>query len=120
MRPYRRRKAACILASPTTASTASASSLALLRASTCDLLLLHWPNQPLEAGSLPEVWGAMEAAVRAGQAGAIGVSNFNEAALAQLLASCEGRDGAIPPAVNQVESGPRACMPACPHAHVLT
>ena len=52
------------------------------------LLLLHWPAYAIEAGTLGEVWQAMEGAVHEGKAGAIGVCNFTVAALlaAALLA----------------------------------
>ena len=73
------------------------SSLASLGRASCDLLLLHWPAQALEAGSLREVWAAMEEARREGECAELGVSNFTVAALRALGAVCS-----TPPCVNQV------------------
>ena len=92
---------------------AAASSMAAVRAAVagslrrlcvqrCDLLLLHWPDQVIEAGTLGEVWGAMEAAREAGECAVLGVCNFSVAALQTLLPLCTSS----PPAVNQVERHP--------------
>jgi diketogulonate reductase-like aldo/keto reductase len=78
-------------------------SLAKLGRPKCDLLLLHWPHAVIEAGTLGEVWGAMEAAVHEGLVDSLGVCNFTARALATLLDEplCT-----IPPAVNQIERHP--------------
>jgi diketogulonate reductase-like aldo/keto reductase len=62
-----------------------------------DLYLVHWPV----SGQRPETWRAMEALYRAGKARAIGVSNYTERHLTELLASAD-----IVPAVNQIEYTP--------------
>lgn len=62
-----------------------------------DLLLLHWPSAAVDAGTLGDVWGAMEEAVRDGLARAVGVCNFTPRAL-ELLPSL--------PSVVQVERHP--------------
>ncbi|OUN33188.1 2,5-diketo-D-gluconic acid reductase [Faecalibacterium sp. An77] len=59
-----------------------------------DLLLLHEPYPESE-----EMYRAMEEALRAGKARAIGVSNFNQEEYDRLAERCS-----IRPAVNQVES----------------
>ena len=78
------------------------SSLSRLGRRACDLLLLHWPHNALEHGTLGEVWGAMEAAAAAGECRALGVCNFSVVALEQLLSLRPDRL----PAVNQVERHP--------------
>ena len=78
------------------------SSLRHLGRSSCELLLLHWPDQAIEKGTLHEVWTAMEDAVREGEAAALGVCNFTVAALHHLLAMRPS----VPPSVNQVERHP--------------
>ena len=67
----------------------------------CDLLLLHWPCDVIQGGTLSEVWQAMEQCYKRGLCKALGVCNFNVAALSQLLACCTVR-----PVVNQVERHP--------------
>jgi diketogulonate reductase-like aldo/keto reductase len=62
-----------------------------------DLFLLHWPIKSLHQQS----WRAMEKVYRAGQAKAIGVSNYMIPHLEELLPSAE-----VPPAVNQIEFHP--------------
>ena len=62
-----------------------------------DLYLLHWPVPGLRL----ESWRALEQIYREGRVRAIGVSNFLERHLEELLAHCE-----IPPMVNQVELSP--------------
>jgi len=66
-----------------------------------DLLLLHWPCDLIEAGTLKAVWEAMEKCVADGKCRALGVCNFSVDALRALLPHCT-----IPPAVNQVERHP--------------
>jgi len=61
-----------------------------------DLVLLHWP-----AGDYVEAWRGLEAALEAGQARAIGVSNFMVEHLEKLLAKAS-----VKPMVNQVEFHP--------------
>lgn len=62
-----------------------------------DLYLVHWPV----SGQRPATWRAMEALYRAGKARAIGVSNYTERHLTELLATAD-----IVPAVNQIEFTP--------------
>ena len=66
-----------------------------------DIVLLHWPSDLIEAGSLQSVWKEMEAMISSGLCGAIGVCNFSVSALSQLLSTCE-----VKPALNQVERHP--------------
>ncbi|XP_069824369.1 uncharacterized oxidoreductase YtbE-like isoform X2 [Dendropsophus ebraccatus] len=74
-----------------------------------DLYLIHWPgkqgwrsddarNRVAREGS----WKALEELYQTGTIKALGVSNYTEAHLAELLASCR-----VPPAVLQVECHPR-------------
>lgn len=69
-------------------------SLARLGLGAVDLLLLHEPT-----GDVPDIYRAMEDALRAGKARAIGVSNFLEDKYLALLSTC-----AVPPALNQTET----------------
>ncbi len=62
-----------------------------------DLYLVHWPVP----GCTPETWKEMERIYKSGRAKAIGVSNFNEVELSELIAHAE-----IIPAVNQIEYHP--------------
>ncbi|KAA8895801.1 aldo-keto reductase [Sphaerosporella brunnea] len=82
-----------------------------------DLYLVHWPvnfaSGPsqfprtaagrIELAEVPigETWAAMEALLATGKVRAIGVSNFNERRLDELLATAE-----VVPAVNQIEAHP--------------
>ena len=75
--------------------------LTKLQRSSVHLLLLHWPCDVMAADTLSAVWKAMEACVQQGKCRALGVCNFNGAALTTLLASCT-----IRPVVNQVERHP--------------
>lgn len=61
-----------------------------------DLLLIHWPIP-----SNLQVWDAMQKGVSDGKLKAIGVSNFAEHHLQELLQNCT-----IPPVLNQVELHP--------------
>lgn len=63
-----------------------------------DLYLIHWPVK----GKYKETWRALEKLAREGFVRAIGVSNFKEHHLEDLLSGCE-----INPAVNQIELHPR-------------
>jgi len=65
-----------------------------------DLYLIHWP-QPSK-GLFVETWKALEKLYKDGRVRAIGVSNFKETHLEQLLSECE-----IKPMVNQVEYHPK-------------
>lgn len=76
-------------------------SLSKLQTNLADLLLLHWPSDVVAAGTLKEVWQAMEQCVKEGLAKSIGVSNFNVGGLRMLIPQCTVR-----PAVNQVERHP--------------
>ncbi len=62
-----------------------------------DLYLMHWPVE----GKRLESWRAMEELLATGEARAIGVSNFLERHLDELLETA-----AVVPAVNQVEFSP--------------
>ncbi|WP_416151904.1 aldo/keto reductase [Salipaludibacillus sp. HK11] len=65
-----------------------------------DLYLIHWPLPA--KGKYKETWKAFEKLYKDGRIKAIGVSNFKEAHLEDLMADCE-----IKPMVNQVEYHPR-------------
>lgn len=70
-----------------------------------DLYLIHWPNpvgfRANWAQANAESWRAMEEAVKAGKIRAIGVSNFRQKYLDELLKTAE-----IKPAVNQIYLNP--------------
>lgn len=63
-----------------------------------DLYLIHWPVP----GKYKETWGAMEKLYEEGKVKAIGVSNFTEEHLENLM-----KEAKITPAVNQVEYHPK-------------
>ncbi|QGQ46059.1 aldo/keto reductase [Metabacillus sediminilitoris] len=65
-----------------------------------DLYLIHWPVPKLN--KYKETWRALEKLYKDGRIRAIGVSNFKEYHLKDLLETCE-----IKPMVNQVEYHPR-------------
>jgi diketogulonate reductase-like aldo/keto reductase len=65
-----------------------------------DLYLIHWPVPQLN--KYKETWKALEKLYKAGRVRAIGVSNFKEHHLKDLMDNCE-----IKPMVNQVEYHPR-------------
>lgn len=77
-------------------------SLAALDVEYVDLYLIHWP---VKDGRL-ESWRAMEAIHADGRARAIGVSNFTERHLDELLGRAK-----VVPAVNQVELHPFLTQP---------
>ena len=81
--------------------TEFAKTLEELQKPSVDLLLLHWPSDVIAQNTLPKVWTCMEGLVKEKKCKALGVCNFNEAALTQLLRCCT-----IPPVVNQVERHP--------------
>ena len=108
-------------------------SLADLRLDQIDLFLIHWPVAhrrgvmfpqsasdfiPLERLPLVETWKGMEAAVAAGLARDIGVSNFSARKLEELAGAAR-----IRPAVNQVELHPylaqRELVEACRRHRVV-
>lgn len=72
-----------------------------LQKSSVDLLLLHWPSDVIAQNTLSEVWACMEELVKEKKCKSLGVCNFNQGALTQLLRCCT-----IPPVVNQVERHP--------------
>lgn len=72
-------------------------SMVKLRRRKIDLLLLHWPYP----GKYAESWGMLEGFYRKGFCRAIGVANFHEHHLRELM-----RDAEIAPMVNQVELHP--------------
>src|SRR4029078_214148 len=63
-------------------------SLARLRLSEIDLLLLHWPNPQVP---LAETLGALARVKQLGLARHIGVSNFTVALIEEAVAACSGR-----------------------------
>ena len=75
-----------------------------------DLYLIHWPvvwakdslMKPDTQASLRETWQTLEKLVDAGKIKHIGVSNYNEAEVKELLSYAR-----IRPAVNQIELHPR-------------
>ncbi len=77
-------------------------SLEKLQTNYLDLYLIHWPKRERSA----ETWKAMEELYESGKIRAIGVSNFLEHHLNELLASCK-----IVPAVNQIEFHPELVQP---------
>lgn len=66
-----------------------------------DLYLIHWPK-PLNS----ETWQAMEELYDEGKIKAIGVSNFLESHLKDLMKNCK-----ITPMVNQIEYSPKLTQP---------
>ena len=98
------------------------SSLKALQMDSLDLYLIHWPvshhhgitiaqqaSEQISRSELPlsETWEAMEALVEEGLVGSIGVSNFSELKLTNLMKSAK-----ILPSVNQVERHPYLQQPA--------
>ncbi|MCK5739837.1 aldo/keto reductase [bacterium] len=67
-----------------------------------DLYLIHWPM----AGKSHETWHALEALYQQGRVRAIGVSNFLQPQLEDLLAQ-----NTIKPMINQLEFHPRLVQP---------
>ncbi|XP_075440473.1 glyoxal reductase-like isoform X2 [Ascaphus truei] len=92
-------------------------SLAELGCGYLDLYLIHWPGRQRwrsddvrNAKAREDSWRAMEDLYQAGTLKSLGVSNYTERHLAQLLASCR-----VPPAVLQVEFHPRLPQTALLH-----
>ncbi|MEM6262031.1 MAG: aldo/keto reductase [Bacteroidota bacterium] len=73
-------------------------SLNLLGLEYMDLYLIHWPVK----GKYLDTWGAMEKLYRSGKVRAIGVSNFMQHHLQDVITA-----GTIVPMVNQMEFHPR-------------
>jgi len=95
---------------PDAVAAAVDDTLADLRTTYLDLLLIHWPLKFKKGtvfardgapGDFREAWAAMEALVDAGKVRSLGVSNFDEAQLAPLLEASR-----IKPSVNQIEAHP--------------
>jgi 2,5-diketo-D-gluconate reductase A len=74
-------------------------SLARLGLDHVDLYLIHWPAP--KQGAYVDAWLGMEEQLAAGKTRAIGVSNFHESHLADVLEA-----GSVIPAVNQIELHP--------------
>jgi methylglyoxal/glyoxal reductase len=68
-----------------------------------DLYLVHWPTPVPIPGFDQKLWHSMEQLADEGLAKTIGVSNFLESRLQNILSSAN-----IPPAVNQVKCSPFA------------
>jgi diketogulonate reductase-like aldo/keto reductase len=77
-------------------------SLDRLQTDYLDLYLIHWPKGKLSL----ETWKALEELYEKGLIRAIGVSNFLEHHLKDLLAGCN-----VVPAVNQIEFHPELIQP---------
>jgi methylglyoxal/glyoxal reductase len=86
---------------PDQALEALNSTLSNLGRSRADLLLLHWPCDVIEAGTLQSVWQEMERCLSEGKCQALGVCNFSINALRQLITLCR-----VQPSVNQIERHP--------------
>ncbi|WP_062518504.1 aldo/keto reductase [Demequina gelatinilytica] len=74
-------------------------SLARLGLDRIDIMLIHWPNP--SAGLYKEAWRALIELRERGVVRSIGVSNFNERLLDEVIA-----DSGVVPAINQVELHP--------------
>lgn len=77
-------------------------SLHRLKTDYVDLYLIHWPVE----GCYIETWRAMEEIYRSGRAKAIGVSNFMQHHLEDIM-----RESEVIPAVNQMEFHPALVQP---------
>lgn len=89
-------------------NTAVMGSLKRLKLSYIDLVLVHWPGlaktppkDPKNKNIRAETWGELESLVSMGKIKSIGVSNYTESHLTDLLSYCK-----IKPTVNQVEFHP--------------
>lgn len=88
--------------------TAVVDSLKRLKLSYLDLVLVHWPGvakvppgDPKNKIMRQETWAELENLVSIGKIKSIGVSNYNESHLKDLLSYCK-----VKPTVNQVEFHP--------------
>ncbi len=88
------------------ALAAVADSLVRLGVDQVDLVLIHWPNPSV--GKYREAWQALVQARERGLTRSIGVSNFTEQHLHEIIA-----DTSVTPVVNQVE-----LHPYFPQAHM--
>lgn len=91
------------------AGDACLKSVAELGVDYLDLYLIHWPGKQgwrsedvRNRAAREESWKALEDLYQTGKIKALGVSNYTEAHLRQMLGSCR-----VPPAVLQVECHPR-------------
>ena len=82
-------------------------------------MLLHWPCDLIEAGTLGAVWRELERLRDEGRCRSLGVSNFNIEALRMLLPLCRSAR----PTVNQVERHPLLpqwdLMEFCAHCGIV-
>ncbi len=76
-------------------------SLSALKLKCADIVLLHWPSDLIESGTLVPVWKELESMKESGICKTLGVCNFSVSALQMLISSCT-----IKPQVNQVERHP--------------
>lgn len=90
-----------VAAQPDDVRTQLKASLSKLKKGHVDLLLLHWPCDVMNNGTLEDVWKTMEECRAEGLCKALGVCNFNARALSSLLCVCSH-----PPVINQVERHP--------------
>ena len=86
---------------PDQALEALSNTLTNLGRRSADLLLLHWPCDVIETGTLQSVWQEMERCLSEGKCRALGVCNFSIDALRQLIPLCR-----VQPSVNQIERHP--------------
>lgn len=89
-------------------STAVSESLKRLKLSYLDLVLVHWPGvaktppgDPKNKSMRAETWRELESLVEQGKIKSIGVSNYTESHLTDLLSYCK-----LKPVLNQVEFHP--------------
>ncbi|WP_168583404.1 aldo/keto reductase [Gephyromycinifex aptenodytis] len=75
------------------------SSLRAMQVDYLDLVLIHWPNPSV--GLFSQAWAALVEVRERGLVRSIGVSNFTQAHLAQIIA-----ETGVTPAVNQIELHP--------------
>jgi len=76
-------------------------SLSSLKLKCADVVLLHWPSDLIEAGTLLPVWKELESMKKGGLCKILGVCNFSISALQKLIPMCTVR-----PSINQVERHP--------------
>ncbi|WP_339470395.1 aldo/keto reductase [Pseudomonas capeferrum] len=86
-------------------------SLGRLKMDYVDLLLIHWPAP--DKGLFLETWQALIEARMTGKTRSIGVSNFTEGQLDELIGS-----SGVKPVLNQIELHPFFSQGAMTHAHV--
>jgi diketogulonate reductase-like aldo/keto reductase len=87
---------------PSQVRTEVLNSLRKLKRNTADLVLLHWPCDFIQVGTLGAVWKELEQMKSEGYCRNLGVSNFSVGALRTLLPFCKVER----PVVNQVERHP--------------